>query len=322
MQDEDKTKEQLISELAELRQRFAELETQRIMWKHAEDELRESEEKYRSLLDFTEDSIYLVDRSYRYLFMNKHLLRLGLLGNQFLGQSYRSFHSSEETKEFIKKVNQVFKTGESIQYEHKSRRDGRYFLRTLTPVKELNGTTVAVTIVSKDISELKQMEEKLRTLSLTDELTGLYNRRGFLPLAEQQLKTAKRLGCRTLLLAADIDNLKRINDTFGHRQGDFALIEAANIIKATFREPDIISRIGGDEFAVLMIENSTADSKMLISRLQRECDIHNTKSGRNYELSLSIGITHCAPECSYTIEELLDRADKLMYEQKRRKHKS
>lgn len=247
MQDKNKTKDRLLSELEELRQRLAELEGQESMRRQAESRLRESEEKYRSLVESTEDSIYLIDRDYRYLFMNrKHLVRLGLLGDQFLGQSYRKFHSPRETKEFIKKVDRVFKTGESVQYEHKSRRDGKYFLRTLSPVKERSGQTVGLTVVSKDISELKRMEENLVALSLTDELTGLYNRRGFLTLAEQQLKTAKRVHCGTVLLSVDLDGLKKINDGFGHQEGDFVLKEAADILKKTFREADIIARMSGD----------------------------------------------------------------------------
>jgi diguanylate cyclase (GGDEF)-like protein/PAS domain S-box-containing protein len=249
----------------------------------------------------------------------KHLLRLGLLGDQFLGQLYRKFHSPQETKEFVKKVDQVFKTGESVQYQHKSRRDGRFFLRTLSPVKERDGRTTAVTVVSKDISELKQMEEKLHALSLTDELTGLYNRRGFLTLAEQQMQTAKRLRCGTVLLTADVDNLKRINDMFGHQEGDFALMETARIIKKTFREPDIKARMSGDEFAVLMLENTLSDSKALIGRLQKELDIRNGEDERSYKVSLSIGIARRTPECNFAIDELLREADTVMYENKRRR---
>jgi diguanylate cyclase (GGDEF)-like protein/PAS domain S-box-containing protein len=323
MQDKDKTKEQLLRELEDLRQRIVELGEQEVMRRQAEADLRDIAAKYRSLVDSTEDSIYLVDSTYQYLYMNKkHLVRLGLLGDQFLGQAYRKFHSPQETREFIKKVDQVFKTGESIQYEHKSRRDGRYFLRTLSPVKEQSGKTAAVTIVSKDISELKHMEESLRALSLTDELTDLYNRRGFVAMAGQQLKTAKRLRYGALLLSADLDNLKRINDAHGHSEGDSALIQAAHILKKTFREPDIIGRIGGDEFAVLLMESTATDSMMLAARLQKELDIWNATGERDYTLSFSIGITRCAPDCQFSIEELLSQADKLMYENKRSKNKT
>jgi PAS domain S-box-containing protein len=125
--------------------------------------LRESEEKYRSLVESTEDSIYLVDRDCRYLFMNqKHLSRFRLAPDKVIGRPYGEFHSERETREFINKVNEVFETGKSLWHEYRSQRDGGYFLRTLSPVKEPEGRTTAVTVVSKDITERKQSEEALR----------------------------------------------------------------------------------------------------------------------------------------------------------------
>ena len=91
-------------------------------------------------------------------------------------------------------------------------------------------------------------QEDLRTLTLVDEITGLYTRRGFLALVEQKFKIAGRLNRGVLLLLGDLDGLRGINDTLGYEEGDRALIEAANILKETFRESDIIARIGGDEF--------------------------------------------------------------------------
>ncbi|HYA13462.1 MAG TPA: PAS domain S-box protein [Syntrophales bacterium] len=130
--------------------------------KHAEETLRESEEKYRSLAS-TEDSMYLVDRDCRYLFMNEgHLSRFGMTLDKVVGRSYSEFHSKKYTKEFTKKVEHVFETGTSIQHENKSERDGRYFLRTFSPVKDKDGrATVAVTVVSKDITDRKAAEEAL-----------------------------------------------------------------------------------------------------------------------------------------------------------------
>jgi diguanylate cyclase (GGDEF)-like protein len=165
------------------------------------------------------------------------------------------------------------------------------------------------------------MEDELRALSLTDELTGLYNRRGFFTLAEQQRKIARRLKKKMVLMSADLDNLKGINDTWGHQEGDRALRETANILKECIRETDVIARIGGDEFVVLFIENAIDDSEALTARVQKYLDLHNARRTHAYELSLSVGIAHCPPECEYSINELLDLADALMYEQKRQKQK-
>jgi len=320
MKEEEKTKNQLIRELVDLRQRITEMEKSETERKLSEEALRESEEKYRSLVESTDDSIYLVDRNYRYLFINKkHISRIGLLGNEYLYKAFSEFHSPDETKWFIEKANKVFNTGESVRYEYKSLRDGRYFLQTFSPVKKADGKIVAVTVISKDITEYKILEEKLHVLSLTDELTGIYNRRGFFTLAEQVLKLCKRQKKGVYMLYADIDNLKKINDTFGHKEGDFALIEIADILKKSYRDSDIAARIGGDEFVVIPIGTTGDNIELIISRLQKAIEIHNSKGNRKYKLSVSIGVTYYDPEYPCSIDELLLKVDKLMYEQKSQK---
>jgi PAS domain S-box-containing protein len=128
-----------------------------------EEVVRESEEKYRSLVETTDDSIYLVDRHYKYLFINKkHLSRMGLSEEQGIDKSYHDFHSPEEIDGFVEKVDKVFEAGQPIQQEHVSRRDRRYFLRTMSPVKDSEGETVAVNVISKDITEIKRFEEKIK----------------------------------------------------------------------------------------------------------------------------------------------------------------
>jgi len=169
------------------------------------------------------------------------------------------------------------------------------------------------------IQERKKVEAKLQSLSLTDELTGILNRRGFFTLADHQLKLAKRQKQEILLLYADVDNLKKINDTLGHKEGDSALSEVANILKVTYRDSDIIARIGGDEFAVLPVGTSKDKISIITARLQNNLDSYNAKSDSIYKLSLSVGVAAYNPEFIYSIDELLSEADKLMYERKRDK---
>ncbi|MCJ7683301.1 MAG: DUF3365 domain-containing protein, partial [Desulfobacteraceae bacterium] len=131
--------------------------------KQAEDALRESEEKYRSLVESTQDSIYVVDRNGTYLFMNKrHLSRLGVSENS--GKTYQELHSASDTQEFIRKVEEVFASNEPVQHEHKSRRDGRHFIRTLSPVIGEDGRTKAVTVVSTDITDRVRAEKEQKML--------------------------------------------------------------------------------------------------------------------------------------------------------------
>ena len=290
--------------------------------KESEKTLQERDNLYCSLVESTDDSIYLVDKNYQYLFMNKkHLSRLGLLEEQFMKRAYSEFHSPQESKSFIKKIDNVFITGESKQYEYKSERDSKFFLQTFSPVKKTDGKITAVTVISKDITRLKNMEDKLRTLSFTDELTGLFNRRGFFALAEQQLKLACRDNRVRFLISADLDHLKIINDNLGHKTGDLVLIETAIVLKKSFRESDIIARIGGDEFVVMGIEISEMGIEEIVSRLIANLDVYNSKTKRHYELSLSIGTSLYNPKHPCSIDELLSRADKLMYKDKKRKQK-
>jgi diguanylate cyclase (GGDEF)-like protein len=163
--------------------------------------------------------------------------------------------------------------------------------------------------------------EALLALSLIDELTGLYNRRRFFVLTEQYLKLSVRTKKRLLLLFIDMDNLKWINDHHGHNEGDQALIELANILKKTFRESDVIARIGGDEFVVLS-ESADENDEILMTRLYENIKDYNAKRSRRYNLSISVGATQFDPNYPVSIDELLSKADALMYAQKRRKSKN
>jgi len=163
-------------------------------------------------------------------------------------------------------------------------------------------------------------KETLRALSLTDELTNLYNRRRFFDLAEQNLKMATLLKKRSLLLYIDMDDLKWINDNCGHNEGDKALIALAGVIKQTFRESDIIARIGGDEF-VILLESTDENDKTATTRLQENLRNYNNKLTIDYNLSVSIGAAPFDPDHPVSIDELLDQADSSMYVQKGKRNK-
>ena len=159
-------------------------------------------------------------------------------------------------------------------------------------------------------------ESALRELSLVDDLTGLYNRRGFMTLAEQQLKVAHRTKKEMALFYADLDDLKRINDTFGHDEGDAALVEASAMLRNAFRDSDILARIGGDEFVVLAIDVPEGKAASLSRRLREKFVARNARSGQDYLLSFSLGVVRYDPDEPVTVAELLTRADRLMYKDK------
>jgi len=164
---------------------------------------------------------------------------------------------------------------------------------------------------------LRKHEEELRALSLVDDLTGLNNRRGFLALAQQQIKLARRNKRELVLLFVDMDDFKQINDRHGHPQGDVALQRAAKVLRSTFRDSDIIARLGGDEFVVLAADTGTSAS--IVNRLRQELAERNAKDGFAYTLSFSVGAARFDPEDPPTIDELLNTADSLLYEQKRQR---
>lgn len=149
-----------------------------------------------------------------------------------------------------------------------------------------------------------------------DELTQVLNRRGFRAIADDHLKLAKRLKRNLYCLFMDLNGFKRINDTLGHNVGDKALVEAAGVLKLTFRETDLIARVGGDEFVVLAIETGPGNADLLVSRLQEKLAAANAQEGRKYKLSLCIGVARYEPGQECAVSDLVARADSLMYEQK------
>jgi diguanylate cyclase (GGDEF)-like protein len=183
----------------------------------------------------------------------------------------------------------------------------------------LAGVLFSLSRARQYLRDRQRVLEELRTLSLSDELTGVYNRRGFFLLAEQQIRIARRTQRGMLLVSADLDGLKRINDDFGHHEGDRALVDAAQILRESFRESDIIARIGGDEFVVLMTEKPDISAEVLSERLNKNLEIHNNRVQRPYPFSISMGIVAFDPQEVATLNDLLVRADQAMYANKRRR---
>lgn len=180
----------------------------------------------------------------------------------------------------------------------------------------------AVSRVLRYAIERHRQRLELEHLSLSDELTGLYNRRGFLALAEQQLKLAPRTDMGFLLFYIDLDHFKQINDTYGHAEGDRVLKDFADILRGVFRTSDILSRIGGDEFAVLTVKAHESVSEMLSARLRESLERYQAAPRRPFRVSVSVGIEKFGPGDRCSVEELLTRADHRMYANKRSKTKS
>jgi diguanylate cyclase (GGDEF)-like protein len=187
----------------------------------------------------------------------------------------------------------------------------------VTAIADQRGRDAGCLVVLTDITERRRMLETIRMLSLTDELTGLLNRRGFTTLAEQQMRTSVRTRNRLWLLFADLDGLKDINDRLGHQAGDHALCEIARLLRTgSFRESDLIARYGGDEFAILATEISPTDGDGLLARVEDVVRRANEAPGREFALSLSAGVAVFDPARPQTLDELIGEADRRMYQAK------
>lgn len=181
--------------------------------------------------------------------------------------------------------------------------------------KQLCDRTAAL---EKEISDRAVVEAQVCRLALIDELTGLYNRRGFFLLAERQIKLVHRSHIPTTLLFIDLDGLKTINDAFGHETGDNAIIATATLLKQTCRNSDMLARLGGDEFVVLLQGNDPS-SEVIQQRLQASIDQFNQTQQQRFHLSLSIGAHSYNPTQPVSLDELITLADIQMYQRKRAK---
>jgi diguanylate cyclase (GGDEF)-like protein/PAS domain S-box-containing protein len=294
-----------------------------------EEKLKESEEKFRSLVDSTDDSIFLLDSNYKFLFMNKkHLFRMGISEGEYTGRSFIEFHPPEEAGEFIAKVDEVFRTGESIHNEYKGQKNNQYFLQTLSPIKDQYGMPEAVTVISKDITEHKKTEEQVRFLAYFDSLTGLPNRFFFKELLDKALAHAERRKLILAILFLDVDNFKRINDTLGHDIGDELLQAVTSRLLKSVRSSDSISRasdntitntlsrLGGDEFVVLLSEIADVpDAAVVARRLLKDISEPYMLKGHKVIITASVGIS-VYPSDGEDAQSLLKYADLAMYHAK------
>ena len=292
--------------------------------KRAEDALQASEVRYRRLFETAQDGILILDAATGEIDdVNPFLAHmLGYTRREMLGEKLWELGAFKDVQTGKAAFEELQRTG-YVRYED-------------LPLKTKDGRDIAVEFVGnvylvnrhkviqcniRDITERKRLEEKLQSMSLIDDLTGLYNRRGFFALSQQQLKIVERTKQKVLLFFADLDNMKQINDTSGHQEGDTALVDIAAVLKETFRKSDIISRVGGDEFAVLAIDTTDETEDVLTNRLRSALEACNQLRTGRHTLSLSTGAAQFDPENPSSLDELMTRADRLMYEQKRTKQR-
>jgi len=293
--------------------------------KKIETALRQSEERYRTILNHMKEGYFEVDLAGNMLYCNEAHGRIyGIPSEKMIGLNFREYISPETAQKIYEIYNRVYKTGEPEKVEDFEliRKDGtRFFVASsVALIRDGQGRKIGFRGLLRDITREKEAKETLQALSLKDDLTGLYNRRGFLALAELVLKSAARSQKKVYLLFADLDDLKTINDTYGHLEGDRALREVARVLLDNFREPDLLARIGGDEFVVLAVEGEEgADTEIFLERLRNGLRQGQEDRSLPYALSMSMGVVCFAPEDNQSIESLLEEADRRMYQDKQAK---
>ena len=281
------------------------------------------EQRYRDLIENAADVVYTCDLDGRITSLNRAGQRLtGYSAAEATAMRVADFVTGAQRELVDELIQRQVRERQDLtaEFEVVTRQGERRVLEVSTWLIQRDGTPVEIQGIARDVTERKEQEQALRSLTIIDDLTKLYNRRGFLTLAERHLKLAVRKKTGVFLLFADLDGLKIINDTFGHLEGDRALIDAADILRASFRSADIIARLGGDEFTVFPIEAAAESAAILIGRLDEQLQRHNdANQSRGYRLALSVGIARFEPDSSWSIDQLLEHADKALYQQKRQR---
>lgn len=285
--------------------------------------LRKSEEKFRLIYESSPIGIELYDEQGVLLDANRACLDIFGVSSADEVRGFKLFEDPNVSDDLKEKL----RNGETVRYEapfdfglvrslnlyHTSKSGIIHLDVLITPLRTNDNGIYGYLVQVQDITARTLYENTLRELSMVDQLTGLYNRRGFIKLAEQQMNLAKRNGERMMLFFIDLNNMKKINDQFGHPEGDKALILTAGILRKTFRTTDIISRWGGDEFAVLMINAKEGCGDNIGIRLTEAIKETNSEAILKTELGLSWGCASISPEGNDEIETLIARADQAMY---------
>jgi diguanylate cyclase (GGDEF)-like protein/PAS domain S-box-containing protein len=289
----------------------------------AEGELAKRENRYRDLFDYSQSIISTHDLEGRLLSVNRAFTEsLGYPAGSLVGKRYEEFVVEKFRSEYPLYLRKIVNDGEAKGLATMVAGDGR------TVVWQYNNVLISepglepyVLGSAIDVTALMKVQNQLERTSLTDELTGLYNRRGFLTLVEQQLKLESHVStARGLtLMFADMDGLKKINDTYGHEAGSDAIQTLARVVKSVVRSGDIVARLGGDEFVILSIGSNDETTELVSDRIQRSLDEYNARSGKPYKVACSIGVAPVRLDGTRTFEEIIAEADEAMYAEKQRR---
>jgi diguanylate cyclase (GGDEF)-like protein/PAS domain S-box-containing protein len=280
--------------------------------------LKDTEAINTALLNASPDGAMIVDKDGKVLSLNDTMAgKIGLPKEKLIGMRVLDYLPPAISKERKNQIRTVIETGQPISFEEV--KNITHLFVVIYPVMDINNKVDKVALFVRDITEYRKIEEALRSLSLLDDLTGLHNRRGFLNLGKQYLRMAQRQGKNLVLFYSDLDGMKKINDDYGHREGDWALKQVGHVLIDSFRKSDLLARIGGDEFVVLAMESQDFRVDSVVERIKSGLAAINKTSGKPVQLSMSIGWKKYDPDNPALIDDLLEAADRAMYEDKKKK---
>ena len=286
--------------------------------------LVESEEHFRNAFDYAAIGMALLSPKGNWLRVNRSLCEIvGYSETELLVSDFQAITHRDDLGNDLAEIYRMI-SGEILtcqvekRYIHKLGHDV-WVSSGASLVRDAQGNPLHLIFQIQDITERKRAEAAIHTLSLADELTGLYNRRGFLAFCKQHRSSLHRANKSGVLVYADLDGLKRINDSFGHKEGDRALIKTAELLKETFRSADVLGRLGGDEFTALAAVEPEGGVEKLISRLAEKFENYNGLKLVPYKLEISIGVAQVDSDATQSMEDLMALADLAMYENKRAK---
>jgi len=303
---------QLIAALESARKGIEKLKLVEQEQQKALQSLRESEKKYRILLDQSSDPIFSFGPRGRYRYVNQAFADgVGLEIEQVIGKTVWHLFSKKEADKRFRMVRSVFEFKDAkVEEERVPTPEGDlFFLTTMKPIFDDNGNVILAICISKDITERKQLEDDLQKSSTHDQLTGIFNRYHL----EAELQRFQ--GGRSFpfgIVVVDMDNLKYVNDKFGHSAGDIFLRTIARVLQNTFRKEDIIARSGGDEFVILLPNTTVSEVRRIVARLRN-------KMNEQENVLLNISVGYSVGEKGCYLPDVLKNADDQMYQDKQSK---
>lgn len=279
----------------------------------------ESEEKYRMLLETIEDGFYEVDLAGNLLYFNDAMARIYGTSHSkaFLGENYRQYIDSENAVLVSRTFKKVFDTGKAekgIIWDIIRKDDGsrRTIEASISLVTDSEGKPTGFRGIIRDITERRRFEERLKFLSMHDMVTGLYNRTYF----EEEISRLNNSRFSPItVICCDVDGLKLVNDTFGHKKGDDLLKAVAGVLRVPLRNSDVVARTGGDEFAIILPRTDQEAAYRIAERIKTAIQEHNQKRP-DLPISLSIGMATGSISQELNCNELYRLADNDMYRQK------